>query len=58
MAAMIAKLGMGILMKLVTEAFASKILVYGLNQIAKSTNNKLDDQMTKAVADALGVAVE
>lgn len=58
MAAMIAKLGMGILMKLITESFASKILVYGLNQIAKSTNNKLDDQMTKAVADALGVAVE
>lgn len=58
MAAMVAKIGMGILMKLLTESFASKVLVYGLNQIAKSTNNKVDDQMVGAVADALGVKVE
>jgi hypothetical protein len=58
MTAMLAKIGMGIVMRLVTESFAGKMLVYGLQQISKSTNNQLDDKITSAVAEALGVKID
>lgn len=47
----------GLLGKLATEAFAGKMLVYGLSAISEKTTNKVDDVMVKAVADALGVSV-
>ena len=49
------KIGWALLSKLLTEAFVSKTVVYGLSSIAKNTTNQLDDKMVKAVADALGV---
>lgn len=58
MGAMAAKIGISLLMKLATESFVAKVLVYGLNQISKSTNNQLDDRICSAVADALGVKLD
>jgi hypothetical protein len=43
------------MMRLVTETFAAKLVVYCLNELAKSTDNKLDDKIVKAVSDALGI---
>lgn len=45
----------GIAGKLVTETFASRFLVHGLRQIAKSTSNDLDDKWVNDLSDALGV---
>ena len=44
-----------ILAKLLTEKFLSRIVVYILDEIAKSTANKLDDKLVLAVAETLGV---
>ncbi len=49
------QLGWALMSKLLTETFLSKALVYSLRSIAESTSNKLDDDMVRAVADALGV---
>jgi len=51
------KLFASLLVKLFTESFVSKLLVYALAAIAKSTSNMLDDKIVQAVADALGVEI-
>lgn len=43
------------LMKLATETFIAKVVVYGAKELAKSTTNELDDKLASAVAEALGV---
>ena len=50
-----AKVLMLMLAKLVTESFFSKVLVNGLDYVAKSSANKLDDKMVAALAEALNV---
>lgn len=57
MSGIVIKIMWGLVSKLMTEMFVGRVLVYGLNQISQSTNNKLDDAITSAVAEALGVAV-
>jgi hypothetical protein len=53
--AALGKIFLGLMMRLVTETFAAKLVVYCLNELAKSTDNKLDDKIVKAVSDALGI---
>jgi hypothetical protein len=48
----------GIGLKLLTEAFMSKVTVYLLQYFSQKTNNKVDDKMTAAVAEALGVKLD
>lgn len=52
------KIGWAVLSKLLTEKFLAKSIVYCLQAISERTTNDLDDKMVKAVAEALGVAVE
>jgi hypothetical protein len=58
MAQALAKLMMGLLWKLASEAFFSKVIVYGLHALAKETSNALDDKLVAAVAESLAVKVE
>lgn len=58
MAEMLAKIGVSLLAKLVTETFLARSLVYTLDAWAKHSENKLDDKVVAAMADALGVPVE
>ncbi len=44
-----------LLLKLATESFIAKMVVYGGRQLAKSTTNDLDDKIVDAVAIALDV---
>ena len=55
MSDLIIKAAWGLISKLLTEAFIGRALVYSLSSVAKSTTNKLDDQIVGAVAEALGV---
>ena len=55
---MAAKLAMNVLMRLLSEAFISKMLVHGLRAVAENTENKIDDRVVKDIADALGVSSE
>lgn len=52
---MLAKILISLSAKMLTERFLSKMIVYALGQLSKSTENDLDDKITKAVAEALGV---
>ncbi len=58
MADILAKIGVVLLTKLITETFLARVLVYTLETWAKQTDNKLDDRVVKAMADALGVPAE
>lgn len=51
MAEILVKLGM----RLLSEAFVAKMIVHGGRALADSTENKLDNKMVDAVAEALGV---
>ena len=42
-----------ILMSLVTEEVLKALLASGLDQIVKSTNNTIDDEIARPVIDAL-----
>ena len=55
MSTVLITLAWGLVSKLMTEAFVSKALVYALSSVSQSTENKLDDKMVAAVADALNV---
>ncbi len=50
------KIGWALLTKVLTEAFVSRVLVHGARAVAKSTINKVDDQLVTDLAAALGVA--
>lgn len=43
------------LLKLMSEAFFAKIAVHGLRGLVDSTENKVDDKMVDALAEALGI---
>lgn len=53
-----AKLLVAIVAKLMTDTFLSRVLIACLDAWAKKTDNKLDDKVVAAMADALGVPVE
>jgi len=54
----LAKMAIGLLVKLMSETFLAKVLIYTLAHWAKSSENSLDDKVVIAMADALGVAVD
>jgi hypothetical protein len=43
---------------LMTETFLARALIAMLETWSKTTENKLDDKVVKAMADALGVPVD
>lgn len=53
-AKIVAELGL----KILTTKVCSEVLVYTLNYFAKQSEVKIDDQIVKTVADALGVKVD
>lgn len=53
-----AKLLVALVAKLMTETFLARVLIACLHAWAKDTENKLDDKVVSAMADALGVPVE
>jgi len=57
MQAVAIKIAWAIFTKLITGALVEKILVYGLDYWAKKTDNKLDDKMVSAIAEALDVEI-
>lgn len=54
----VAKMLIGMIAKFLTETFLAKILIYSLQAWSKDTENKLDDKVVSAMADALGVPVD
>lgn len=55
---LLAKIGVSMLAKFLTEAFFSKVLIYSLAAWSKKSENDWDDKVVKAMADALGVPLE
>lgn len=53
-AKIIAELGL----KILTSKVVSEVCIYTLNYLSKKTEGKLDDQIVKSIADALGVKVD
>lgn len=53
-----AKLLVGLVVKLMSETFLSRVLIHCLKAWADTTDNKLDDKVVLAMAEALGVPVE
>jgi hypothetical protein len=45
----------GLLVKLLTEKFFARLMVYGMRHYVKSTANELDDKIVDDVAKAWGV---
>jgi hypothetical protein len=58
MSGLAVKLAGSLLLKLVSETFAAKVLTYTLHEVSKKTSNKLDDKIVGAVAEALNVKVK
>jgi hypothetical protein len=55
MSQVIAKVGIALLAKLITESFLSKLLIETLRAWAKTSENTYDDKVVDAMAEALGV---
>lgn len=55
MSQVLAKVGIALLAKLVTESFLSKLLIETLRAWAKTSENAWDDKVVDAMAEALGV---
>lgn len=53
-ARIVAELGL----KILTTKVCSEVLIYTLSYFAKKSEVKIDDQIVKTVADALGVKVD
>jgi len=53
-AKIVAELGL----KIMTTKVCSEVLIYTLNYFAKKSEVKIDDQIVKTIADALGVKVD
>lgn len=47
-----------ILKRLATEMFLSRIVVYLLWELAKSSENELDDKIVKTIAETLKVSID
>jgi len=52
------KAAMGLILKLVSEKFLAKAVVYTLRAWSKTTQTEWDDKVTEAMAEALGVEAE
>ena len=55
---LVAKIAVLLVTKLLTETFLSRLVIYSLAAWAKNSENKLDDKVVQAMADALGVPIE
>ena len=51
------KIAISMVYKLLTEKFVSRMVVLGMRKLSESTDNTLDDDVTKAVDEALGYPV-
>jgi 2-hydroxychromene-2-carboxylate isomerase len=58
MSALLAKAAVGIITRLITEAFLAKLTIQMLRAWARGTANIHDDKVVEAMADALGVEPE
>lgn len=58
MSQLLAKVAVGMLARLVTERFLGKVVVEGCRALAARTENKFDDKIVEAMAEALGVQPE
>ena len=52
MSALLIQIMNALLLKLVTEKFAGKLITHALEKVSKSTRNKVDDKIVKDVKDA------
>ena len=52
------KIAIALATKIMTETFISRVLIHLLKAWSDQTENKLDDKVVQAIADALGVPVE
>lgn len=57
-AAMLAKIGVSMLLKFATESFIARVTVLVLRKWAATSETKLDDRVVEAIADALAVPKE
>lgn len=57
-ASLVAKIGVSLLTKLITETFLSRLLIEGLRAWARQTKNHMDDRLVEEAAKAFGVPVE
>ena len=57
-AGLLVKLASNLLIRLATEAFAAKVIVYTLSEVSKKTTNQLDDKLVSAISEALGVSTK
>ena len=58
MTELLAKIAMGMVVRLITEKFLSKVMIEGLRAWSKQTVNSYDDKVVAAMAQALGVDQE
>lgn len=54
----LARIAIGMVVKLITEKFLSKLVIEALKAWSKQTENKYDDKVVDAMAEALGVERE
>lgn len=54
--AVLQKIAMDLMWKVLTTEFAAKMIVHGLRLMADNTENQVDDAIVSDVAAALGVA--
>jgi len=52
------KIAIAMVTKLMTETLLARVLIAMLEAWAKTSENKLDDKVVQAMADALGVPVD
>lgn len=55
---LLAKVAMGMVVRLITEKFLSKLMIEGLRAWSKQTANPYDDKVVEAMADSLGIEKE
>jgi hypothetical protein len=58
MTEMLAKVAISLLAKMITEKFFAKVVIASLDTWSKQTANAWDDQVVKAMAEALDVPIE
>lgn len=58
MSALIARMAISLLTKLITETFLARLLIECLRAWSKTTTTKLDDKVTEAAAAAFGIPAE
>jgi hypothetical protein len=58
MSAILAKIAISLLTKLITETFLARLIIEGLRVWARQTENTFDDKVIEEAARAFGVPVE